>query len=361
MGKGGTGRAATLKDVARLASVSTATVARVLHNRGYVADETRNRVEAAVEECGYQLNVIAQSLRRQQTFVLGHVLTSIASNPFFAMVANGVEEEAARHGVGVLTVNADEDAGLEMTAVRTLLQRRVDAILFTTAHHESSINLVRSSDIPFVQVERAGLADAHSVTVDNYRGACDAADYLFQLGHQRVGYIGVADGGGDDSLFQQGRHRVERERIAGFREAHDSRGLKVDESLIHLTRSYSDEDFVRAATAQLLQSTPRPSAILAGSDVYASVILQELYRLRLRVPDDISVVGFDDTLSPFLTPALTTVSQPMHELGRTAAILAMKLTGIKSGEDGPVRGEAEVRLSTSLVIRNSTAPVRGER
>lgn len=348
------GGPSTMKDVAREAGVSTATIARVIHNSGYVSGETRRLVESAILATGYQLNAVAQGLRTRRTFVLGHLLHAISPNPFFANIALGVEEEATSYGCGVLTANTQEDLQLERLAVETLIRRRVDAILFTTVRDEATIRMAIDARIPVVQVERMRLLDMPAVTVDNKRGAFDAVEHLIGLGHRRIAYIGEPPDRpkryvGDGSL-----RMVERERLSGYRDALQRNGLAIDDSIVDLGGTYLDLDYARGATRRLLRLLPRPTAIFAACDLIAAGVLQELYANRFRVPDDMSVVGFDDTLAARLTPALTTVSQPMVDIGRLAASMAIAaLREPTSGSSGRMAPRQE-RLTAELVIRDST-------
>jgi DNA-binding LacI/PurR family transcriptional regulator len=348
---------ATLKDVAHLAGVSTATVARVVHGNGYVADETRRLVEAAIAETGYQLNVVAQGLRKRRTLVLGHVLMAIDTNPFFAGVAKGVEEEAARHGCGVITVTAHNDPAVEQAAVQTLVRRRVDAILFTTARHEASVELARAANIPIVQVERAGMLGTHEVTVDNYRGAVDAIEHLVHLGHRRIACLGVNPDVADQRPFAVRRQTVERERLSGYCDALRNNGLAVRDVLVDLDGDYFDLNHARAVTRRWLSLEESPTAIFATCDFIAAGVLQELYAAGMRVPCDMSLVGFDDTLAQQLSPPLTTVAQPMLEIGRVAATIAIEESWITPGQT-PAPSLRKERLNTRLVIRESTGKVR---
>ena len=145
---------ATIKSVAARAGVSTATVSRVLHSNGYVAPETRKRVEAALRESGYRLDAVAQALRRQRTITLGLILHGILPNPFFAEVAMGVEHAAVDHGFNVLIFNTDGDAEREREGVESLLMRRVDGVIFTTALRAENVQLALDAGIPAVEVER---------------------------------------------------------------------------------------------------------------------------------------------------------------------------------------------------------------
>ena len=350
-------RRATLKDVAELAGVSTATVARVLQGNRHVADETRRLVEAAVAETGYQINAIAQGLRRQRTATIGHLLHGVIPNPFFAGVALGVEHESLRHGYGVLMFNTHGDAGRERLGVETLIRRRVDGILFTTPTHEDNVRLALGAGIPVVQVERMTGADTPAVTVDNFVGARAAVEHLIDLGLRRIAYIGADPRGMRERAGAARWPDVEQERLSGYSDALRHHGLPVDEALIGLGRYYT-----RAARERpndgyvwmrrfLLREDP-PEAVFATSDLLAAGALQAIYERSLRVPDDVSVVGFDDTYAPYFAPPLTTVAQPMVEIGEAAARLVFRGLG---GPDGPV-GERVVRLPTRLIIRGSTGP-----
>lgn len=350
-------RRATLKDVAELAGVSTATVARVLHGNGSVADETRRIVEAAVAETGYQINAIAQGLRRQRSATIGHLLHGIIPNPFFAGVALGVEQEALRHGCGVLMVNTDGDAGRERLGVETLIRRRVDGILFTTPTHEDNVRLALAAGMPVVQVERMTVADTPAVTVDNLVGARAAVEHLIDLGHRRIAYVGAAPRGMQERAGAARWPDVEQERLSGYRGALHDHGLPIDETLIGLGRYYAREARDRPNDGyvwmrRFLQREDPPRAVFATSDLLAAGALQAIYERSLRVPDDVSVVGFDDTYAPYFAPPMTTVEQPMVEIGHAAARLLFQSL---SGPDGPA-GERVVRLPTRLIVRGSSGP-----
>lgn len=359
-----TRRDATLKDVARLAGVSTATIARVLHNNGYVAPETRRVVEAAIAESGYRVNAVAQGLRKQRTFVLGHVLKSIAPNPFYATVALGAQQEAAEHGCGVIVFNTQGDAAAERNAVETLLRQRVDAMLFTTVTDDANVRLAMSAGAVVVQVERVGTAMTHAVIVDDHHGAFQATEHLIALGHRRIAFLGVdpdmplIDGTRLLVTGEAERRSVDRDRLAGYCDALTAHGLSIDDALIDLGDTYYSPERGRAVTRRLLalDRANRPTAIFAGCDLLAAGVLQEMYDQGLQAPRDLSVVGFDDTFAAHLAPALTTVAQPMLELGRIAARLAIEAAVNGNGVES-IRQE---RLAMRLVVRASTGPPRGD-
>jgi DNA-binding LacI/PurR family transcriptional regulator len=351
-------QAATLKDVARLAGVSVSTVARVLHGNGYVAPKTRDVVEGALTQTSYQVNTVAQGLRKRRTFTLGHVLLSVSPNPFFAGVALGLEQEAWSHDCGVLTVNTQANPESERLGVQTLIQRRVDAILFTTCTDAGNIQIALDAGVPVVQVERLMPIETDAVTIDNCRGSFEATEHLIALGHRRIAYLGEPPESGPHDPRAQHSRLVEQERLTGYLDALRTHGLPVDEALIALGGTYDDLVQARVVTKRLLTlpADRRPSAIFATCDLLASGVLQQLYAQGLRVPDDLSVVGFDDTYAPHLTPPLTTVAQPMIEIGRAAARLALgRLQGAVSDQSGDVQPRTETRrLATRLIIRDST-------
>jgi DNA-binding LacI/PurR family transcriptional regulator len=350
---------ATLKHVALRAGVSTATVARVLHGKGSVAPATRRSVEAAIAESGYRLNVVAQGLRTRRTLVIGHVLKTMSLNPFYAGVAVGAGQEAAHHGCGMLVYDTLGDASQERIGVEMLIGRRVDAIIFTTPTDQRNVELAVEAGIEVVQVERVGSAPTHVVTVDNHVGAYVATEHLIALGHSRIAFLGVrldapqvSKGTADSDVTEL--RAVERERLGGYLDALREHGIPIPSDLISLGLTYYSPEDGHAAACQWL-GLPRaesPTAIFATCDILASGVLQALYDLGLRVPRDISVIGFDDTYATYLTPPLTTVAQPVMELGQAAARLA--IAALRARDDGIPR-QAE-RLSTRLVVRSSTGP-----
>ncbi len=341
---------ATLKDVARLAGVSTATVARVIHNQGYVSAESRIAVESAIESTGYRMNAVAQGLRRQRSLVIGHVLRAIAPNPFFANIALGVDEEAARFGCGVLTTNTQEDSQMERDAVETLLRRQVDAILFTSVRDLHNLELAAGAGIPVIQIERVSIPSIPGVVADNYRGTIDGIDHLVRLGHRRIAFIGESSETRGDGYSR----KVERDRLAGYRDGLIAHGLDVDEGLIDIDGAYFDAEHARAITRRLIGMEDRPTAIFAACDHLACAVLQELYALDIRVPDQLSVIGFDDTIAANLSPPLTTVAQPAVELGQVAVRMALDL--LNRGSNGASGDHFPLQpcLQTELIVRAST-------
>jgi DNA-binding LacI/PurR family transcriptional regulator len=346
----------TLRDVAKQAGVGTSTVARVVHGKGYVAEDTRKRVEAAMVEGGFRLNAVASGLKRQRTTTIGVLLHETLPNPFFAEVALGIEQAASKRGYNVLVYNARGSADNERGGVEALLSQQVAAIIFAKPVDAANVALARRAGAAVVEVEKPLDAGAGTVLVDNYVGATTAMRHFIELGHEHIGFIG--EPASDASADGRPADRVVNERLAGYRDALHEQGLPSDESLVVLGAYHSDAGWPSLRTGYdyttaLLEQHPALTAVFAGSDLLAAGALQALYERRIRVPEKMSVIGFDDTYAKHLAPPLTTVRQPMFEMGETAAALALQLAGVKR------RRRREVWLQTELVVRRSTAKPAG--
>jgi LacI family transcriptional regulator len=331
-------------DVARKAGVSTATVGRVLHNRGYVSEETRQRVEQAIQDTDFQINLVAQSLRRQRTRTLGHILTNLLPNPYFASVEVGVEEVALRCGYNVMLWNALNSAEREREGVEAFIQRQVDAIIFTTPRTVANVELALKAGLEVVQVERPVGADSHMVLVDNYVGARAAVEHLLALGHRRIGYLG--------RILVGSPELVDNQRYRGYWDALTAANIEVQDQWVVLELDpYSLADGYNGLR-QLLAAPPGVTAVIVFSDIMAAGALQAVHDLRLRVPDELSVIGFDNTYAPYLSPPLTTVAIPMVEVGKAAAQVAIDAL---ENRQRKLRFYGK-KLPTELIVRNSTAP-----
>ncbi len=344
----------TLLEVARLAGVSTATVNRVLKNSGYVSAKTRARIESAIKATRYRPNATARQLRNQRSMIIGHLITGMTANPFFANVARGAEDEALANGFKTLLFNHNSVAAREQQGVEHFIERRVDAVLFTVAVSAANVALLLQEGIPVVQIERSATLEAPSVTVDNAAGALEAMRHLVDQGHARIAFVG-----GDPKLIYEGNdlmHTVEVERLDAYRSGLTLAGLPWRDEYVRLGQYYRHDDGSGvegyAHMTKLLSLPKPPTAIFATCDLLAAGVLQAIYEAGLRVPEDISVIGFDDTIAINLSPPLTTVAQPMHELGRTGFNVAL----------ATIRGETQpmsVRLPSHLVLRHSVGPAPG--
>jgi LacI family transcriptional regulator len=329
----------TIADVARRAGVSTMTVSRVLNNSGYASEETRSRVVAAVAELGYMPDGPARSLRVKRTQTLALVLTDI-TNPFFTTVARGVEDAASAEGYSVMFCNTDESEEEEARYVRMLLERQVDGILLVPASASSrSFDAALTRGKPVVALDRAVHgAQVDTVRCDSEGGAQQAARHLLALGHRE---IAVLAGSREVS--------VTVERVRGAQRAFADAGLTLSEERILYGKpeTGSGAEMARAALAL----DPRPTAFLATNNFIAVGAFAALRELNLRVPEDVSLAGFDDLPAALLfDPFLTVVSQPAYEMGRGGAeLLLARLRGA-----GPDETQ-DIVLPTQLVVRRSTA------
>jgi LacI family transcriptional regulator len=346
-------RPANLKAVADLAGVAVTTVTRVIYNKGYVAEDTRERVLKAVEATGYRVNSIAQTLKRNRSYVIGHLLRSTVPNPFFVKVARGVEEYARSRGYATLTYNVQNDVAAERQGIDTFLGWRADAVVFSTPVAQENVDYAVASRVPVVQVERPRSEKGHRITVNNYAGAMAAMRHLVELGHRRIAYVGEAPGSQQNALADY----VEIERFGAYREVMLGLG-GFDDRLVRFGAPYqidltSAQGHGYQAARALLADVPRPTAILCSNDILAAGALQAIHEAGLRVPDDISIIGFDDTLAEYLSPLLTSVRLPARRLGQAAARLV-----IDDLEGAAPQAPAHLTLEAEFMPRQSTAAPR---
>jgi LacI family transcriptional regulator len=332
-----------MRDVAGRAGVSVTTVSHVINETRPVSDELRRRDSAAMDELGYQPNRLARSLRRGQTHTIGMIIPDSA-NPFFAEVARGVEDTSFENGYSLILCNSDGDLDKELLYTNVLVEKRVDGILFVAAGLSTDRILdLQTQKTPLVVVDR-DLPDAavDSVLTDNALGGWLATRHLIELGHRRIACItGPSD------------VTPSADRVTGYRQAMSEEGIPVDEALI--VKGDFQYDSAYRASLQLLQIEDPPTAVFACNDLMAVAVMRAALEQGWQIPGDLSVVGFDDVrLAAFANPPLTTIAQPKYEIGVVAA--KMLLARMHNHERPAHRRVFE----TSLVIRRSTAPVRGK-
>jgi LacI family transcriptional regulator len=332
----------TIKDVAQRAGVSPSTVSHVMNNTRYVEPQTRERVLRAMADLNYQPNRLARSLRNQKTNTLG-VLLPNSANPFFAQVLLGIEDASFARNYSVILGNANDDPERELSHLEVLASKQIDGVLLiSTGAYAQALELLARHNMPTVMVDRSpGERPIDSIMVDNAGGGRVATEYLITLGHQRIGCIT-----GPLLLTPSA------DRVVGYRSALRKAGIAPDEALI-VPGDFSHEGGYRAAE-RLLRLGPPVTAIFACNDLMAVGAIRAVHEAGLRVPHDVSVVGFDDIpLSSFIVPPLTTVAQPAEELGRIAVdLLVQRLRD----RHAPVQ---QRQLGVHLVERDSCAPVSG--
>jgi DNA-binding LacI/PurR family transcriptional regulator len=329
---------ASLQEVARAAGVSISTVSRAITRPAMVNAETRERVEAAVRDLGYRPSRVARRLRVAQGLsdLVGLVIPDL-QNPFFADLARGVEDDAARHGFTVLIGNSDESVEKETRYLNVMMAEAVDGIILPpTCEGRSAALDLALAGVPLVCVDRRlDKARVDTVLVDNVRGAMEATAHLIGLGHRRIGYL-------------EGKQGVSttRERLEGYRSALARHGIEPEPALV--LSGDSRPDSARRLTTELLRSPERPTALLVGNGMMTIGALEAVHAQGLRIPEDIAVVGYDDMpWARALTPALTVVRQPGYELGSRA----MELLRQRVRE--PERSITTVMLNPELVVRGS--------
>lgn len=328
----------TISDIAKLADVSTTTVSHVLNQTRPVSNGLRSRVNAAVRELEYKPNVMARGLRIQASKILGLIIPD-NTNPFFGEMALGAEDCAFRHGYSLLLCNSRQDIARELTYISNLTSYPVDGLVLSTVsvstEHISRLATLRP---PVIIIDRKvpGL-DADVILADHAQGARDAVRHLVKFGHERIAIIT-----GPQNLVPA------FDRLEGYRTVMEEEGLAVDEQLI-IEGDFQFKGGQIAAQSLLTLDRP-PTAIFASNDMMAIGALDTAKRLGIHVPEDLSIVGFDDIfLASLVDPTLTTVAQPAYQLGEFAVDrLLMRLGGLE-----PVETQ-EICLPTELIIRNST-------
>lgn len=334
--------AATIKDVARELGISVATVSRALSRPELLRRETRERVLRIVDRLGYRPNLLARGLRRGKTRAI--LLVAPTLSPFFVEIFAGAEEVARQAGFALLLGNSHGDPEREKACFDQVASGQADGIILLTGLVPSDYAPGRRPLPPLVTVlER--LPRRTSVPVirtDHRAGAAEATRHLIELGHRRIAHIAGSK-----------RAPSTARRIQGYRDGLEAAGLRVPAEGI-----YQGDFFMPSGAAgmeKLLSLDEPPTAVLCGNDEMAFGAIRMLHKLGYSVPQDISIVGFDDqNMAEFYNPPLTTVHIPRHELGRRAALeLIEQLEGRDVAH--------EVVLPTRLVIRESTAPPRTAR
>lgn len=329
-------RRTTINDVALAAGVSVATVSKAINGRYGVSPETMSRVMSVVADLGYESSLVATSMRRRSTQVIGVLVAEF--EPFALQLLRGVSSALQGTDYDVLsyagTVSAGEHLGWERRSLSRLGGTLIDGAILVTPTTTRP-----DSAVPTVAVDpHVGADDPATVTVENVQGAQAATEHLISLGHRRIAHL-------------RGRTDLESasERELGYRNALAASGIPFDPMLV-VDGGYRAADSTAGANA-ILDLPDTPTAVFAANDISAIEMIRIATERGLRVPDDLSVVGFDDVLDAALhAPQLTTVRQPLPEMGEAAVRMLLEILGGGSPES--------VRLPTTLIVRESTAPPR---
>ncbi len=326
-----------MADIAQAAGVSLATVGRVLHKSGYVSPENREKIERLIQDLGYVPNKMAQGLKNRQSKLIGHLMV-FNPNMLFAKISLAVNQAALEQGFHVLSMTGHRDLHEEEAQVNELLGHQVDGVIITSNGHipRTLVQKLVELNIPVVMIERTyDLPHVDCIRVDDLSGAAEAVHHLIANGHQRIGFIGM-------QVFQE----VEELRYQGYRQALQQAGLESADQYICFMPEYSVEAGYQAMET-LFQLDQPPTAVFATSDLFACGVLQSLYQHGKRVPEDMSLVGYDDTLSTLLAPPVTSVGLSLEEIGENAiALLLQRMTAM----DTPAN---VVTIKTVLIERQS--------
>ena len=327
----------TIYDVAAHARVSASTVSHVINGTRFVSEETKVRVLEAIETLGYRPNTIARSLRRRESSTFGLIVPD-NSNPFFATLARAIEQAGFAEGYNLILCNSDYSDAKEATYIDVLLSKQVDGLILSSSRdHPQVSETMFDAPLPMVLTDRVSDdLPVDQVLSDNEQGGYLAGQYLIQLGHRRIGCIAPPT----EVMPSAGN------RLVGFQRALAEAGVELTPvAIIHSDFRYTGGE---AAMRELLKRNLDLTAIFATNDLMAAGVVNALRRANLQVPDDVSVIGFDNSLQAIMMyPSITTIAQPIAELGRVS--ISLLLERIKN----PTAPTSRVMLPTTLIERAS--------
>ncbi|WP_234123110.1 LacI family DNA-binding transcriptional regulator [Clostridium hydrogenum] len=317
--------AASIKDVAREAGVSIATVSRVLNDVDVVNEETKKKVTEAIKKLDYRPNIVARSLKTQRTRTIGIVIPDISSQ-FYPEIVRGAEDVSNIYNYNVILCNTDLDMDKEKEYIRVLKEKMVDGVIYMSNSLAPEIlSLLQNLKLPTVLVETSerGTSDSEfcSVTIDNEKAAYDAVSYLIKKGNKKVAFIGVNPKVANASAL----------RYEGYKRALEENGLKLDEDLVQFggLKAVDGDDGISA----ILKKKAKFDAVFCAGDEIAMGAINALRDKKIKVPSEVDVVGFDNIYtSSIFYPKLTTVEQPTYDMGSVAMRMLIKIINKKDVE-----------------------------
>jgi LacI family transcriptional regulator len=327
----------TIVEVAEKAGVSLGTVSRVMNNDIHVAPETRERVSAVMREMGYVANRQARGLKGNRTNVIGVLVPDLGTG-YIGEILHGVDTELALHQLDLMLFTTHRTAVKEANYVANMVQGMVDGLLVILPRNPADYTgTLTSRNFPFVLIDHQGTGNpCPAVGATNWQGAYNATEYLVKLGHTRIGFItGSMDLG------------AALDRLEGYKSALQVHHLPEDPQLIYEGTFFQPDGY--AGGSALLDLSDPPTAIFASNDVMAMGAMDAIRERGLRIPEDVSIVGFDDIpQAAMVRPALTTVRQPLDQMGRLAT--QMLIDQLKN----PEKEFGRIELPTELIVRDST-------
>lgn len=327
----------TIYDVAREANVSMATVSRVVNGNPNVKPVTRKKVLATIEQLGYRPNAVARGLASKKTTTVGAIIPDISSI-FFAELARGIEDIATMYKYNIILSNSDQNKDKELQLINTMLEKQVDGILFMGGNvSEEHVNQFKTSSVPVVLAATYDETDTTpSVNIDYEAAAFEATLFLLEKGNENIAFVS----GQDDTLINQQKYK-------GYLRAFEEKSITVNDDYI-LKGDYS-YDSGHEAAEELLALSKQPTAVFVASDEMALGVIHEMQDKGYQVPDDLEVFGFDNTrLATMVRPTLSTIVQPMYDIGAVAMRLLTKYMNKEEVD------EKKVVLPHRIIERNST-------
>lgn len=329
----------TIYDVAKKAEVSIATVSKVINNTGRISEKTRKKVLEIMNTMDYQPSSVAAALTGKKTFTIGVLVPDIA-NPFFAEVARALENKARETGYAIILCNTDYKSEREQEYLDLLLKKQVDGVILATEPNDMEpFRKLNDRQVPLLlfSVDHLSMT-SNLVTTDNLRGGYIAGQHLVQKGHRRL------------AIIAEKKRQSGRARLSGFLQALSEEGLELPEEYIIDSRSTIQE--AKVAARHLLSLDERPTAVFTVTDLIAVIFINEARKIGLKIPEDISVIGFDNTIyAEIADPGLTTIAQPIEELAHYSFQQLLQSIG-KSAVTGN-----RIMLAPELVERSSVKDI----
>ena len=330
---------ASIKDVALRAQVSTTTVSHVVNHTRFVSDKVRVEVEAAIRELGYVPSAVARSLKSNTTKTIGMLIPN-CSNPYFAEIVRSVEDHCFGAGYTLILCNTDDDPHRQGAYLQVLSEKRIDGmIIISTGEDKDLLRLLQGLPIPTVLLDREiEEVNCDLVETAHMQGGVMATEHLLGLGHRRIACLaGPAD------------LNSSAQRIEGWRKALTDAGLGAELGDLLWHSDFSSQGGFTTMQS-ILALRPAPSAVFVCNDLMCIGALSAAHQAGVRVPQDLSLIGFDDIeLAKFTSPTLTTIAQPKHRIGVAAVDMVLERI-----QDGRVQAR-QVILQPELIVRNSTA------
>lgn len=337
-------RRPTIKDVAKKAEVSIATVSKVINEiPGHYNPETKEKIVKAIESLNYQPNLVARSLRSSKTHTVDFMVPEL--QPFFAEILKGVQYVAKKKGYSIVVCDTDYDPRQEAAYVDSLLKRRVDGGIFTSGMIQSEhILKLKEEGIPLVLIEKfIDDPDIPGVLIDNISAAREAVTYLIELGYQEIGFISTPV-----------EMKPFKDRFEGYKQALHENMIPYNSSNVHIKDNIGREGLKDGyqLMERIIQQGNYPRAFFIVSDTLAIGAMKAIRDSGLKVPDDIAIVGFDDIeMASFCEPSLTTMAQPKYEMGvKGMELLVKAMSGVKLRKK-------EIKLEVELIVRESCCAI----